>query len=197
MEQGTLVHTIGHSNMEQEELLGLLDSRGIDTVADVRSTPYSRRVPWFNREAIRAALEGRGMRYVYLGDELGGRPVRDDLYGENGRADYELMAREPAFRRGMERLERLAREGSVAVMCTEHDHLACHRTLLVARELSGRRNRVVHLRRDGRQERHCEAMSRLMRIWKLPQPGQTGITLAGQMAQAIRHQAGRVAYRRR
>ena len=200
MDQGTMLYTIGHSNMSQEELLRILSARGIGAVADVRSTPWSRRVPWFNQDRIQEVLEERGIRYVHLGKELGGRPDREDLFDENGRADYERMALEPGFRRGIEKVEELAREGpdqgEVALMCTEHDHLTCHRTLLVARELSSRRNRVVHITRDGRQERHCEAMSRLMRIWELPVPGQTGVTLAGGMELAIRRQAGRVAHRR-
>ena len=52
MEQRTTLHTIGHSNMGQDEFIGLLESRGIEAVADVRGMPHSRRVPWFNREPL-------------------------------------------------------------------------------------------------------------------------------------------------
>ena len=197
MEKMRTLHTIGHSNMAQDEFIRILEVRGIEAIADVRSTPHSRHVPWFNRETLTLALNARGIRYVHLGDQLGGRPGRDDLYGANGRADYERMAWEPSFQQGLERLEQLADEMSVAMMCTEHDHLACHRTLMVARALSDRRNRVVHIMRDGRQERHCEAMSRLMRIWNLPGLRSGGLTRTDLLAQAILAQAQQVAYQKR
>src|SRR5439155_24000994 len=67
--------TVGHSNLEAEGLLGLLRAAGVTAVADVRSSPYSRRLPQFNRAALEASLRAAGIAYVFLGAELGGRPA--------------------------------------------------------------------------------------------------------------------------
>ena len=46
-----LVLTIGHSTHTPETFLGLLRMHGVGAVADVRSSPFSRFNPQFNREA--------------------------------------------------------------------------------------------------------------------------------------------------
>ena len=71
------IYSIGHSNHSLEVFLGLLRRHAIGAVADVRSQPYSRYSPQFSRKAIAAALEREGIRYVFLGQELGGRPQGD------------------------------------------------------------------------------------------------------------------------
>ena len=48
--------TVGHSNHEPEVLLGLLRGSGVTAVADVRSSPYSRRQPHFSRGPLEAWL---------------------------------------------------------------------------------------------------------------------------------------------
>ncbi len=69
------IWTIGHSNHTLEHFLDLLRTHAIDVVADVRSTPFSRRHPHFNRERLKAALAGAdaGIDYIFLGAELGAR----------------------------------------------------------------------------------------------------------------------------
>ena len=66
------IHTVGHSNMSAEGLAVMLKRRGITRVIDVRSTPYSRYVPEFNRDNIRATLDRNGVGYTHMGDAMGG-----------------------------------------------------------------------------------------------------------------------------
>jgi hypothetical protein len=80
-----------------------------------------------------AKLSAAGIAYVFLGKELGGRPD-DPSCHENGRVQYERVAPTALFAEGMRRLEDGANRYRVALMCAEKDPLACHRTLLVARE---------------------------------------------------------------
>ena len=61
--------TLGHSNHPLERFLGLLAEHGVTAVADVRSAPYSRFCPHFNRRALSSALEARGIQYLFLGRE--------------------------------------------------------------------------------------------------------------------------------
>ena len=119
-----LIHTVGHSNLSTESLVGMLKRRGIAQVIDVRSTPYSRYVPQFNQNNIRATLERNGTGYTHMGDALGGRPQDDRLYDRDGRANYELMAQEKTFQDGVQQVERMAENSHIALMCTEADPLS-------------------------------------------------------------------------
>lgn len=80
MEARQTVYTIGHSSMALEQFLSLLKAADIGAVADIRSSPYSRRNPQFNREPLKAALKAEGIAYSWLGDELGGRPKGPQYY---------------------------------------------------------------------------------------------------------------------
>ena len=106
-------------------------------VADVRSSPYSRHSPHFSRDELRAELRSEGISYVFLGNELGGRPKDRRFYCE-GVADYEKMAQTPEFKTGLDRVIEGARKYRIALMCSEHDPLDCHRCLLVGRALAQR-----------------------------------------------------------
>lgn len=65
------IFTIGHSNIGIESLIALLLQHDITVVADVRSQPYSRFLPHFSRESLKISLQAAGIRYVFLGRELG------------------------------------------------------------------------------------------------------------------------------
>ena len=159
--EGCAILTIGHSNHPLEAFLGLLDRRRVTALADVRSAPYSRFNPQFNREALRGALAERGIRYVYLGRELGGRS--DDPAGyEGGRIRYDRLARTERFRTGLARVMRGAAEHRIALMCAEKEPLDCHRTLLVARALEEHGVDVAHILPDGGIEPQADAMERLL-----------------------------------
>ena len=191
------IHTVGHSNLSTESLVGMLKRRGIAQVIDVRSTPYSRYVPQFNRNNIRATLERNGTGYTHMGDALGGRPQDDRLYDRDGRANYELMAQEKTFQDRVRQVERMAEDSHIALMCTEADPLRCHRTLLVSQELASRGMDIIHLMRDDQQESHEETMEKLLAVWKLLRDEDAGMTRRQLIEEAVRNQAAKVAYRRR
>lgn len=157
------IFTIGHSTHTQEQFSGLLRDAGVTAVADVRSAPYSRRHPQFNREALRAALQAEGIAYVFLGRELGGRPSAPELYSE-GVADYEKMAQAEEFGAGLDRVIEGAQRYRVALMCSEREPLHCHRCLLVSRALAERGVRVSHILDDGSRVSHAEIEDKLLAI---------------------------------
>src|SRR5436190_21528851 len=109
------VFTIGHSNLEFGKFVTLLKQHGIQAVADVRSSPYSQFNPQFNREPLQRALREQGISYVFLGEELGARRSEPECY-VSGRADYSLIARTPAFFRGLERITQGAAKMRIAMM---------------------------------------------------------------------------------
>lgn len=89
------IHTIGHSNHSARRFIDLLLGASIDCVADVRSTPFSRRNPQFSRKALAASLKDAGIEYWFLGDALGARP-KDSAYYEDGKVSYARIAATPA-----------------------------------------------------------------------------------------------------
>jgi uncharacterized protein (DUF488 family) len=155
------VFTIGHSTFTAEDFLALLKRHDVTAIADVRSAPYSRFNPAFNREVLKAALRASGVFYVFLGKELGGRPVDPDCY-EDGRANYVRMAQKAAFHAGLDRVVQGSESHRIALMCSEGDPLTCHRTLLIARALTDRRVPVVHILRTGQLETQVDAEERLL-----------------------------------
>jgi uncharacterized protein (DUF488 family) len=158
-----IVYTIGHSNGTAEHLLEMLDQHGITAVADVRSQPYSRFNPQFNREALASALKNSGCDYVFLGQELGARSEDRSCY-RDGRAQYALIAQTPLFERGIERLLAGMEKSRVAILCAEKEPLGCHRSILIARYLHERGIGVRHILEDGSLEDHEASLLRLLAL---------------------------------
>ena len=187
------IFTVGHSNHSLEEFLALLARHGVTVAADVRSVPYSRFNPQFNRDTFATALKARGIDYLYLGRELGGRPDDPSCY-EDGRIRYERVARTSAFRDGVARVIDAAATRRIALMCAEKEPLDCHRTLLVARVLDDQGMTIAHLLATGEVEPHANAMDRLIARFDLDPAGDLFQTRQEVVAQAIARQAGRIAF---
>jgi uncharacterized protein (DUF488 family) len=143
------IWTVGHSTHELPVLLSVLRGQEIEVVADIRSQPFSRRNPQFNRERLRAALVDAGLKYVFLGTELGGRPPEPEFYDRAGHVLYGAVARTERFASGLQRLIEGTGDYRVTILCSEENPARCHRRLLVGRVLVGRGIDVVHIRGDG------------------------------------------------
>jgi uncharacterized protein (DUF488 family) len=161
------VYTIGHSTHTIEAFLDLLRKHNVMAVADVRSAPFSRFNPQFNKDTLQGALAAQGIKYVFLGRELGARSDDPTCY-ENGRVQYARLARAASFQAGLERVMQGASEYRIALMCAEKEPLECHRTLLVARALAEQGVEIAHILADGSLEPHESAMTRLLGVVGLP-----------------------------
>ena len=153
MSEGLLIHTIGHSDHTTAAFLDLLRQHGITLVVDVRSQPYSRWTPQFNRETLARDLADAdaSIAYRFMGDALGGRPADRDLYDPGQeRPDYQRVEQADVYQPGIDQLLELAQSERVTVMCSEGDHRHCHRHLLITQTLLERGVRVVHIQPDGR-----------------------------------------------
>jgi uncharacterized protein (DUF488 family) len=143
------VWTIGHSNHPLETFLDLLVQHRIGLLVDVRSSPYSRHVPHFGREALCSALKDRAIEYLFLGDLLGGRAEDWQFYDAAGHVLYDRVAQSPPFRQGIDRLLAATENSRLAMLCGEEDPSDCHRRLLVGRVLRDRGILVEHIRGNG------------------------------------------------
>lgn len=153
------IFTVGHSNYSIEKFMSLLVLNKITAVGDVRSQPYSRYTPHFNRESLCEALEDNNIRYVFLGDELGARQEDNDLYNKSGKICFDRLSNYPKFLRGIERVEKGAEAYRLALMCSEKNPMDCHRTHLVAKTLVGNGNKVFHILEDGRSVSQSELIA--------------------------------------
>ena len=162
-----LVYTVGHSNWPLERFLGLVKQHAITAIADVRSQPYSRFNPQFNRENLTMSLREAGLRYVFLGKELGAR-VSDLSCYRDGKVQYELVAKTDNFRVGIDRVLKGIRSHRVALLCAEKDPLACHRAILIARYLRELNVAVRHILQDGTIEDHDASVARLVELLRIP-----------------------------
>lgn len=185
--------TIGHSRHPLERFLALLEAAQVTAIADVRSAPMSRFSPHFNKSALAASLAERGITYVFLGKELGGRPQRQELF-TNDRADYAKMAASPEFRAGLARLIEAAERSRVAVMCSEADPLDCHRCLLVGRALAGAGCELGHILASGEIITHGAVEERLLQLEHLAEEDLLMGSREERLAEAYRARGRKAAY---
>jgi uncharacterized protein (DUF488 family) len=144
--------TLGHSNHTMETWLALVRQHKIEVVVDTRSSPHSKYVPQFDRELIQQALEAIGVRYLFLGAELGGRPANPAYYDAAGHVLYSRLRADARFKTALARLEAGIEKFTVALLCGEEDPAHCHRRLLIGRVLTEHGHTMLHIRGDGRVE---------------------------------------------
>jgi uncharacterized protein (DUF488 family) len=155
------LYTVGHSTRSAEELLRILEEARIEVLVDVRRYPASRRNPQFNRGALAASLEGAGLRYLWLGESLGGRrrpilPVErspNRAWTVEAFRSYADGMQTPEFLGGAAELGALAAERTTAVLCAERVWWKCHRRL-IADWFTARGWSVVHLIEPERSSEH-------------------------------------------
>ncbi len=152
-----VIWTIGHSTLALEDFIGLLQTHGVQTVADVRRFPGSRRYPHFNAGPLAAGLGAVGLSYAAL-PELGGRreprPDSSNTVWRNrsfqGYADY---METPEFETALAHLMDTARRAPTAVMCAEAVWWRCHRAL-IADTLTAQGVEVRHILSRTKTEVH-------------------------------------------
>ncbi len=155
--------TIGHSNLSIEAFVLLLQKHGITAVADVRSHPFSRYLPHFNKSEITDSLSAAGIQYVFLGQELGARPEDLSCYDTSGKALYDRIAATPLFSAGIQRLLKGAASYKISLMCAEKDPITCHRTILVCHKVKEFNLQINHILSDGNLESHHDLEARLLK----------------------------------
>jgi hypothetical protein len=190
--------TIGHSNHSLDYFIELLLAHRLSTIADVRSSPYSKYSPQFNKDVIESALRDANIEYLFLGRELGAHRSEDGCYIE-GQAKYDRIAQLPTFRCGLERVFQEVEHYRVALMCSESDPITCHRTILVCRELKKMCPdlEITHLLGDGKVERQEISEKRLVNLHKL-QPELFGdlTSMSALIEKAYDLQAEKIAYKK-
>jgi uncharacterized protein (DUF488 family) len=159
----TAVFTIGYGARSIEDFIRVLQANGITYLIDVRSRPYSRYKPEFSKEALGGHLQTHQIRYVFMGDTLGGQPDEPDCYTD-GKVDYEKCRRKPFFLAGIGRLRHAWEQKlPVAIMCSEGKPENCHRSKLIAPVLVEQDIAVIHIDETDQLISQEDAMLRITR----------------------------------
>jgi len=160
------IYTIGHSNREINEFIQILLHYRIKTVVDVRSKPYSKYCPQFNKETIKQAIINSGIKYLFLGEELGARPKDHSCY-INNKVSFEKMMASDTFKKGISELLDEAKKNSIVIMCAEREPVDCHRAILVARVLEQKGIAVKHIIRETELLDRFEFEKKLLKKFKI------------------------------
>jgi len=163
-----ILYSIGYSCHTIESFRKVLLNKSVTAVADVRSSPFSKFKPEFNKDIIQNKLKEIGMTYVFLGNSLGARINAPECY-RNGKADYELIAKHPTFLNGLDRLKKGMKSYKIAIMCAEKDPITCHRAILIFKNLRNLNIKLSHILCDGTIEEHNKSEKRLLKLLKLDQ----------------------------
>lgn len=128
------VWSIGHSNHSFQHFCQLLKQHKIQVVWDVRSVPYSRQNPQYNRETLEAHLQKEGIGYHFAGEGLGGRISETELRNVSGDI-YSYLSGRQSFQDAIQMLLKDLEHQRIAMVCSEKDPCKCHRAKLIARYL--------------------------------------------------------------
>jgi uncharacterized protein (DUF488 family) len=153
------IFSIGHGHKSIETFIDELKSFDIAYLVDIRTRPFSKWSPAFNRTALQACLEQQAITYVYMGHELGGLP-RDASCYQDGKVDYSILKTKPFFLKGMERLIVANQKAlNLAIMCCESDPAKCHRTKLIGVELMRHNIQLRHIVGAGKEKSQTDLLA--------------------------------------
>jgi uncharacterized protein (DUF488 family) len=153
--------TIGYGARTLQEFMAALTTNRIEFVVDVRTAPYSRFKPEFSKDLLQYELERAGVRYLFMGDTLGGQP-KDPACHVDGKVDYDKVRDQPFFQEGLERLRKaFAQQRRVALMCSEGRPEQCHRSKLIGEALITAGIPVCHIDEDGSLLTQTQVIERL------------------------------------
>ena len=155
------IYTIGYGSRSIEDLIEVLHAHEIAYLIDVRSAPYSRYKPEFSKAPLANEMEQHGIRYVFMGDMLGGRPDDETCY-VNGKVDYERVKATESYQHGIQRLHTaFSQQQSVALMCSEGKPEECHRCKLIGTTLTKENIPVIHIDENDEQLTQTQVIERL------------------------------------
>ena len=152
------VYTVGYGGRTVDEIVRQIQAKGIQFVIDVRSVPYSKYQPEFGRKPLAKALRDAGLKYGFMGHQLGGRPDDESCY-DNNHVNYEKVRAMPFFKEGIVRLRTACeRDYIVCLLCAEANPAQCHRSGMIGEALVREEIEVEHLLKDGSSRSQAEVM---------------------------------------
>jgi len=190
------MYTIGYATKPIDDYIAQLKHHGVTVVADARSVPFSKRFFDYHQDALKRHLNQAGIRYVYLGDELGPRSKDPAHYEQGGQVQLDRLMASDLFQSGVRRLFDGQQKGfSIALTCACKDPAICHRALLIGWALLHKhQDDLKHILHEGALETQSELERRLLKITATVPDIFTGE--AGALSLAYQRQCEACAYRK-
>lgn len=123
------LYTSGYQGLSITQFIARLKDAGIETLVDIRATPYSRK-PDFSKSALAAHLEQAGIAYRHI-PALGCPKTIRENHGHD-HAQYEVrfqryLATQSA---AVAELTAFSQTTTACLLCFEADYHDCHRSLV-------------------------------------------------------------------
>lgn len=158
----TPIFSIGYGNRKIDDFIRLLYDYEIGFVVDVRSRPYSKFNPDYSQASLERHLKANAVRYVFMGDTLGGQPSDNSCYTD-GKVDYDICKSKDFFKSGIERIKKAwVQDIRVALMCSESKPQDCHRSKLIGQALRENGIGMVHIDETGKIKTQDQVISLLV-----------------------------------
>ena len=143
------LYTVGHSTHELSDFIALLKKHNIDTIVDVRSTPYSQFASQYNREPLKNYLKDNQINYIFMGDSLGARHTDNTLLFDDGKVNFQKVQQTQSFQDAIARLDDgMAKGHKISLMCSEKEAFDCHRFGMISAYLAKHEVDVKHIYPD-------------------------------------------------
>ena len=111
-EEKTVIYNIGYQGSTARTLIETLKFAKVTLLVDLREKPFSRIID-FNQKRFTISLNQQGIKYKWMGRNLGGFTCTKDQWLE-----------------GCDELAIMSRTDTIAIMCMEADINKCHRKKL-------------------------------------------------------------------
>ncbi len=156
------IYTVGYGSDLFDGLMARIAPFGITHLVDVRTYAWSRYQQDFRGEAFADRLRAAGLKYVFMGNRLGGRPSSEDVLTD-GEVDYAKLRNALWFLEGVERLLEAASDPArvLCLMCGCGKPEECHRGRMLCDVLENRGCSSVHILPDGSTITQTEVQRRL------------------------------------
>lgn len=153
--------TAGYGNLGFAGFIERLHAHGVTHLVDVRAVPWSSYHVDFRRENLVDLVPPTGMRYVYMGDTLGGIKGSSALCKAPDTVDPVPLYDREELKLGLSKLLQAASDPSrvLCLMCGCLRAEKCHRSWLLGEALTERDVKVVHLGDDGRELSQAQVMA--------------------------------------
>jgi uncharacterized protein (DUF488 family) len=143
------IYTVGYGNRSIDDFVTLLQDYDIKFLVDIRSQPYSRFSPDFSKDALDKRIQQHHIRYIFMGDTLGGRPKDSSCYVGN-KVNYARVREKSFFQKGISYLHTAwEKQLHIALMCSEAKPQECHRAKLIGNILTEQNIDVAHIDETG------------------------------------------------
>lgn len=150
------IYSIGYGNRKFPDFLQLLTKYNINILVDIRSNPFSRYQPSYRKSILQSLVQGEGIKYVFMGNELGGKPKAQIYYTQSGKLDLHLITSTKFYRNAISELIGLTHlNAGVCIMCSEINPAQCHRKTMIGETLYREGIIINHINGNGKIEKHC------------------------------------------